>query len=155
MAFRVLLRGCSHFRLLQHRSLASSLEISTGIPIFRKSKMSNREYDLEIVRVNFKIPSFDFCALLLCVCEKELLQGISRASRSIYQHSYKTMSFLSCPISTQPQPRLPWQLYHRQDRTWLRSPWTCQRILSSLGTNRKSVTANSFTYRPRAKAVVY
>lgn len=144
MAFRVLLRRCSHFRLLQHRSLASSLEISIGIPIFRKSKMSNREYDLEIVRVNFKIPSFDFCAFLLCVCEKELLQGISRAGRSIYQHSDKTMS-----------PRLPWQLYHRQDRTLLCSPWTCQRILSSLGTNRKSVTANSFTYRPRAKAVVY
>lgn len=35
--------------------------------------MNNREYDLEIVHFNFKIPSFDLCAFLLCMYEKKLL----------------------------------------------------------------------------------
>lgn len=125
------------------KHLVGSVEISTMIPIL--TKMNNREYDLETVPVNFEIPSFGSCAVLLCVREKELLSCISRSVRNISQYSYKIMSpsLLTAVSQT------------GQDRTSLCSPWTFWRILSSQGTNRKAVTANSFTYRPRAKAVVY
>lgn len=72
------------------KHLVGSVEISIMIPIL--TKMNNREYDLETVPVNFEIPSFGSCAVLLCVREKELLSCISRSVRSISQYSYKIMS---------------------------------------------------------------
>lgn len=71
------------------KHLVASVEISIMIPILTKM---NREYDLETVPVNFEIPSFGSCAVLLCVCEKELLSCILRSVRSISRYSYKIMS---------------------------------------------------------------
>lgn len=54
--------------------------------------MNNREYDLEVVPVNFERPSFGLCALLLGVHGKVPFSSFSRWVRGISQYSYRTMS---------------------------------------------------------------